>query len=223
MRLIFSILLSVCSLLSCAQKNNTELLAEARNKLESKEGVSSILTNKLYDPIHPQSEFRELIKSFAPIGQVAITNSDEPGKKIKVIAVLQDRSGQPLSNTLVYLYQTDSKGWYAADAPHVNMNEGDRRHARIFGYVLTDSLGKFELSTTKPAGYPQSDLPAHIHVEVFRNQRAVLITEFLFDDDERLIGDIRTNAERSRYLIEKPQAAKAPFDQQFSYTVVVPD
>ncbi|HEX7847955.1 MAG TPA: hypothetical protein VF476_19285, partial [Chitinophagaceae bacterium] len=145
----------------------------------------------------------------------------EPGKKIKVIGTVKDRSGKPIAGALVYLYQTDSKGWYAADAPHVLKNEGDMRHARLFGYVKTDKNGQFELHTVKPSGYPKSDLPAHIHVHVTAEGFDPYGTEFLFDDDERLVGDIREGSIRNKFLIATPGKAMAPFEQQFSYSMVI--
>jgi protocatechuate 3,4-dioxygenase beta subunit len=103
--------------------------------------------------------------------------------------------------------------------PHVSMNEGDMRHARLSGYLKTDKEGKFELHTIKPAGYPKSDLPAHIHVHVSANGYKAFGSEFLFDDDERLVGKIRENAIREKFMIGKPGPAINQFEQQFSYTI----
>jgi protocatechuate 3,4-dioxygenase beta subunit len=190
-------------------------------KLKTGSPVSSILSDKKYLHIHPNTSFRELIKSNANDKPLVIMTADEPGKKIKVLCLVKNKDGQPVTNALVYLYQTDARGWYAADAPHVLMNEGDHRHARLFGYVKTNKNGQFELHTVKPSGYPKSDLPAHIHVHLTADGYYSYGTEFLFDDDERLKGTIRTNAERSRFLISKPETAATPFNQQFSYTIVL--
>src|SRR4030095_14658819 len=95
----------------------------------------------------------------------------------------------------------------------------DMRHARLFGYVKTDKNGMFELHTIKPSGYPKSDLPAHIHVHVSADGFQSFVTEFLFDDDERLVGKIRENAMRDKFIIAKPEKAVGPFVQQFSYTI----
>jgi protocatechuate 3,4-dioxygenase beta subunit len=140
-------------------------------------------------------------------------------KKIKIVATVKDKDGKPVSNATVYLYQTDYRGWYAADAPHVLMNEGDFRHARLFGYVKTDKQGKIELHTVKPAGYPQSDLPAHIHVHVTAAGYRDFGTEFLFQDDERLKGEILNRAIIDGGMIAKPETAESPFVQKFSYEI----
>ena len=120
---------------------------------------------------------------------LTITTADEPGKRILVTGTIRNKEGKPVAGAIVYLYQTDTRGWYAASQPHVGGNEGDRRHARLFGYVKTGANGKFELHTIKPSGYPNSDLPAHIHIEITAEGYPTMVTELLFDDDDRLQGE----------------------------------
>ena len=138
-----------------------------------------------------------------------------------MIGTIKNTDGKPIADAFVYLYHTDARGWYAADAPHVSMNEGDMRHARLFGYVKTDKDGKFELHTIKPSGYPQSDLPAHIHVHIEATGYQSFITEFLFDDDERLVGKIRENSIRNNFMISKPEKTESPYAQKFSYSITL--
>jgi protocatechuate 3,4-dioxygenase beta subunit len=193
---------------------------EASTKLQNKSAtVSSILTDKKYIPIHPLTVFRDAIKANSSTETLMITTTEEPGKKIRVLGTVTGSDNKPVANALVYLYQTDAKGWYSADAPHVGGNEGDMRHARLFGYVKTNEEGKFELQTIKPSGYPQSDLPAHIHVHVWTIGYRDFVNEFLFDDDERLVGAIRNQSIQNRFIIQKPEKAAAPFAQQFSYQI----
>lgn len=219
MKSIFYCCLLLClSCRSTAQTDNTQLLNEVTTKLQDRSAtISGILTDKKYLPIHPLTAFRDIIKAGSNTEILAIAAAEEPGKKIRVLGTVTDGENKPVANALVYLYQTDAKGWYAADAPHVGGNEGDMRHARLFGYVKTNNEGKFELQTIKPAGYPQSDLPAHIHVHVWADGYRDFVNEFLFDDDERLKGTIREQSIRNGFLIQKPEQATAPFDQQFSY------
>ena len=212
-------LLICCHWLS-AQKDNTTLIAGIEYQLlHHTVTVSQVLTNKDYEILHPETAFRELVKKYASGGPIEITPGNEHGKKIKIIVTLKNKDDQPLPGVTVYLYQTDARGWYAPDAPHVLMNEGDRRHARLFGYVKTDKQGQFELHTIKPSGYPRSDLPAHIHIEINAGANGNKISELLFDDDERLKGSIRTNAEKEGFYIARPEAAQAPFTQQFTYVL----
>lgn len=215
------LLASTCS--PRAQKtDNDELIKKAESQLRQKTStVSSILSSPEFLPVHDETSFRQLIKSYCNSDPVSITTAEEPGKKIIVTGTITDHDGKPVSDALVYLYQTDAKGWYAAGSPHVGGNEGDMRQARLFGYVKTDQQGRFELHTIKPSGYPQSDLPAHIHVHVWAAGFRDFVNEFLFDDDERLIADIREQSIRNRFMISKPEKADPPFVQKFSYRIVL--
>lgn len=218
MKIYFILLLGIGRQMAFAQPDSLSLLEEAATRLQHKTAtVSAILSDKKYLPLHPTTAFRELIKDHCTASVLTITTSDEPGRKIKVMGSVTDRNAKPVAGALVYLYQTDTRGWYAADAPHVLQNEGDFRHARLFGYVKTDDSGQFELHTIKPSGYPRSDLPAHIHVHITASGYAPYGTEFLFDDDERLKGSIREEALRNRFLVAKPEKGTGAFEQLFSY------
>jgi len=206
---------------SC-QLSTDGLIKEAEEKLKTGNAtISQILTDKKYDALHSETAFRELIEKYCKAETISIATDTIPGKKIKVIGAVKDTAGKPVVNALVYLYHTDSRGWYAVNSPHVNMNEGDMRHARLFGYVRTNIYGKFELHTIKPSGYPQSDLPAHIHVHVTAEGYSNFVNEFLFDDDERLVGKIRENSVRNQFIIAKPEKAESPFAQTFSYFITL--
>jgi protocatechuate 3,4-dioxygenase beta subunit len=219
MRTLFAFVLLLFETSAISQADTAKLLAEVKKKLEAHSTTSSILTDPAYRALHPLTSFREQIRRFANNNVLAVAEEQEPGQKITVTAIVKDKDGKAVAGALVYLYQTDARGWYSADAPHVNVREGDMRHARLFGYALTDKNGKFTLHTVKPSGYPQSDLPAHIHVHINANGYVPYVTEFLFDDDKRLVGEIREQAQRNHFLIAKPEAAVAPFAQRFSYNL----
>ena len=204
------------------QLNKETLIKEVEERLKTNQATNSqILTDRKYDAVHPETFFREIIEKYCKAETISIATDTIPGKKIKVIGTVKDTNGKPVADALVYLYHTDARGWYAADAPHVLMDEGDFRHARLFGYVRTDKNGRFELQTVKPSGYPKSDLPAHIHVHVSANGHLSYETEFLFNDDERLVGNIRKNAVRNNFLIAKPEKTGSPFAQKFSYSMTL--
>src|SRR6185503_5377260 len=217
--LLFLWLFSGLAGAALSQTDSSTLLKKAETKLHNNSSVSSVLTDKTLASLHPLTPFREMIRNHSSPEVLTIATADEPGKKIKVIATIKDKEGKPVPGALVYLYQTDSRGWYAADAPHVLMNAGDYRHARLFGYVKTDRNGKFELHTVKPSGYPQSDLPAHIHVHVTADGYRAYGTEFLFQDDERLKGEILNRAVVDGGMIGIPEPVESPFAQKFSYEI----
>lgn len=177
-------------LCSCAQEISTQL-KQIEQKLSST-GVTDVLTNPSYLQLHSHTEFRELIKRFAKPESITLVTAAEPGTRITIKGKIVDKNDKPVSNTLVYVYHTDNKGWYSDTAGHVSGREGDRRHARLFGYFKTNNDGTFEFNTIHPQGYPNSNLPQHIHFEVFSNSgQALIITELLFDEDARLTSSIR--------------------------------
>ena len=196
------------------------LILKARKMLAGGATISKILQDPQFDSIRPETDFRQLIRENSTTGPLTIVTENEPGVKIRIRGKIVNAQNVPLSNKLVYIYQTDTRGWYGSDRGHFQMNEGDRRHARIFGYLKTDETGSFEFNTIQPHGYPQSDLPAHIHFEVFNtNNSAEKITELLFEDDERLKGETKTRSENEGFYIAAPTTKGNK--KTYSYTIIV--
>lgn len=165
--------------------------------------VSDVLADEKYMPLHDKTVFRNLIKQYAPVGKINIVTSAEPGKRIKVRCNVTGKDGKPFGHALVYAYQTSAKGWYSDTAARILVNEGDMRHARIFGYVYTDADGGFEMETIQPSGYPKSELPAHIHIALWKDEKYVpgVPGELLFEDDERLTPERKLRALREGFII----------------------
>jgi protocatechuate 3,4-dioxygenase beta subunit len=183
--------------------------------------ISRVLSDKNYMQLHPVTEFREVIKKYAKAEKIIMVTGDEPGTKITVKAVVKNKSGELFKNVLVYLYQTSDKGWYAADRPHVGGNEGDHGHARLFTYIKTNDKGEFEINTIMPKGYPNSDLPAHIHIQMWKDGKNIpgVPGELLFEEDERLTPERKQRSIREGYLVEKNKGSSA--NPVYQYTIVV--
>lgn len=206
------------TVISCVQGQLTIDQIDA-NLSSGKSSVSDILVNSSYMNLHPQEAFRQLIKKYAKQEKIRLVTAEEPGTRMTVEGKIVDKNHKPLSNVLVYVYHTDAKGWYADTAGHVAGMEGDRRHARLFGYFRTMNDGSFEFSTIHPQGYPHSDLPQHIHFEVFSNEgNALLITELLFDDDKRLTASMRQRmlSEGAFITVNKSQGK----EEVYNYEIV---
>jgi len=172
-----------------------KLIDEAAAGMGTREGLEKALRDPRYMPLHPYPRFREAVERNAPVGQLEYAGPPEPGEPLTVRLKLTDGGGKPLEGVVVYAYQTSAKGYYAQDAAHVQATSGDVRHARLFGYVRTDSEGRAELRTIRPGGYPNSDLPQHIHVSALREERSIGVSEIVFSDDPRLA---RSTLERTR-------------------------
>jgi protocatechuate 3,4-dioxygenase beta subunit len=184
------------------------LMARADSALQSGKSTTDILVDPDYLPAHEWPRFRKLIREHARSSRVVMVCPDEPGVALIVTGAVLDQAGKAIEDAELYAYQTSAKGWYSDRAAHVAAHEGDRRHARLFGYLRTDDSGRFELRTIRPAGYPGSDLPAHIHIEVGREGKkpVVLVTEVQFDDDPRLTPEMRARSKREGLVISSVRA-----------------
>jgi len=197
-----------------AQSNDSlASLQKARSLLQSDTSVEQILTDTQWMFLHAKTEFRELIREFGKNSKLTIITNREPGEKINVYGFVKDGNGHPLADAMVYVYHTDNRGFYAFDTTHVLGYEGDRRHARLFGYLKTDNEGRFTLQTIHPKGYPKSSLPSHIHCEIESPGHNTLITELLFDEDPRLTPGQRIRSQQEGFIISKEK------DRAYSYVI----
>jgi protocatechuate 3,4-dioxygenase beta subunit len=122
----------------------------------------------------------EQLNSRARIGQ-----PDEQGEPMWVTGKVTDTQGKPAAGVVVYAYQTNSKGVYPTS--NNNLGQAANRHGKLRGWVLTDAEGRYTFDTIRPAGYPDTDLPAHIHMHIIERSRCTYyIDDILFSDDPRL-------------------------------------
>lgn len=168
--------------------------------------VGQVLTAPQWMPLHSLTAFRDVIKQNARAERIKLTPPGEPGLNITVQGAVADRDGRPLRDALIYVYQTSAKGWYADTAAHILIREGDMGHARLFGYLKTDRDGRFAFETIRPAGYPKSDLPAHIHIALWTAGGQPIHGmpgELLFEEDERLTPERKKQALANGFLVAK--------------------
>ena len=182
-----------------------KLIDQAKAALESDKSTTAVLTDPTFLSAHEWPRFRNLIRASAQSSRTTIVTPDEPGESLVVTGRVVDGDGRPVKQAVTYFYQTSAKGWYSDRAAHISAHEGDRKHARLFGYLKTDAEGRFELRTILPGGYPDSDLPAHIHIEIERTDKAAgnFTTEVQFDDDPRLTVAWRKRSQEEGFVIGK--------------------
>ncbi len=122
----------------------------------------------------------------------------EKGQKLLVTGRVYKIDGKtPAANIIVYYWQTDSDGLYS---PKEGMVEGTQRHGHIGGWVKTDENGKYSIYTIRPAPYPNSNEPAHIHIVIKEPNIAneYYIDEFVFDDDMLLLPAMKRRPPENR-------------------------
>jgi protocatechuate 3,4-dioxygenase beta subunit len=126
-----------------------------------------------------------------------IGNPDEPGEALLLQGKVIDAKGKPASGVVIYAYQTNSKGIYPTSASGSAKRDRQtsthsiarpaHRHGLLRAWASTDAQGRYAFQTIKPAGYPETDLPAHIHLHVLERGRCTYyIDDVMFKDDPRL-------------------------------------
>ena len=111
--------------------------------------------------------------------------------KIKVCGTVFKLDGKtPADNIILYVYHTDSLGKYPVRETSTGW---ESRHGYLRGWLKTDVNGYYEFYTNRPASYPNSSLPQHIHITVKEpNKKAYYVEDFYFSDDPNLKDNIRT-------------------------------
>jgi len=111
-------------------------------------------------------------------------------QKIKISGIVFELDGKtPAKDVILYVYHTNAKGKY----PTRTSSKGwGKRHGYLRGWLKTDSHGAYEFFTSRPASYPNSNLPQHIHITVKEpNKKEYYIEDFYFADDPNLTENIR--------------------------------
>jgi protocatechuate 3,4-dioxygenase, beta subunit len=112
----------------------------------------------------------------------------EPGQSMIISGRIFAPDGKtPLEGITLFVYQTDATGVYSTTG-----GNGDNRNTRIHGSMRTNAEGQYEFRTIKPASYPESRNPAHIHAFVSGpGYPEYWIDEYLFADDPFVESDVR--------------------------------
>jgi protocatechuate 3,4-dioxygenase, beta subunit len=108
----------------------------------------------------------------------------EKGEALTISGFIFKNDGKtPAANVILYIYHTDNDGLYKASA---NQNQA-KRHGRLRGWMKTDSTGRYEFTTIKPATYPNTKFLAHIHPTIKESDKnEYYIDDFVFEDDPNM-------------------------------------
>lgn len=122
---------------------------------------------------------------------------DQKGQRILITGKIYHLDGKtPAPNVTLYYYHTDIAGLYSTKP---SLDQRARRHGYIRGWVKTDQNGTYSIYTIRPAAYPNSKEPAHIHPSIKEPDISVpyWIDEFVFQGDP-LLTDAKANSMRNR-------------------------
>lgn len=87
----------------------------------------------------------------------------------------------PASDVIIYYWHTDDKGLYSSN------NQTPKRakeHGKLRGWVKSDINGNYTIKTSRPASYPNDNIPQHIHLSIKEPDIAnEYYADLYFDDD----------------------------------------
>jgi len=111
----------------------------------------------------------------------------EPGESLVIRGIIFKKDGKtPAPDVILYVYQTDSKGLYTKGKNQTLAV----RHGHIRGWVRTNEKGEYEIKTIRPASYPASRNPQHIHPIIYEPGKGYYwIDEYMFEDDPLLTAN----------------------------------
>lgn len=122
------------------------------------------------------------------------STSDPEGEVIEIRGTIKNKSGEPISNADVMIWQTDNNGNY--DHPFAAMMMGKEKveldkNFQYWGKTISDSNGNYFFKTIVPKPYIINDLerPAHVHFRVKHDDYKILTMELHFPNDKYLKDD----------------------------------
>lgn len=112
----------------------------------------------------------------------------EPGTPLVVSGRIFAADGRtPVEGLTLHVYHTDARGLYSEKD-----GQGGPPDPRLKGSMKTDREGRYEFSTIRPASYPGTLNPQHIHAKVYgAGYPERWIPEYWFDDDQLVTADLR--------------------------------
>jgi protocatechuate 3,4-dioxygenase beta subunit len=138
--------------------------------------------------------------------------SEDSSNRIAINGVVYKEDGKtPAAGVIIYIYHTDQTGVYPTKGDEKGWA---KRHGYLRGWMKTDEKGEYKFWTRRPASYPNSKNPQHIHVIIKEpGKTPYWIDEYLFDDDPNLTEAERKNLPNrggSGILLIKPYYVGKP-------------
>lgn len=112
--------------------------------------------------------------------RAALQVGPDDGERMMISGTVFRSDGKtPAPNVLIYFYHTDKFGIYGRD--------GQPKHGRFRGWMLTDEKGQYQFSSIRPASYPNSTQSQHVHMTITSlDQQEDWIDSILFEGDKFL-------------------------------------
>ena len=124
-----------------------------------------------------------------------IPPNGEPGDKLIISGTVYLPDGKtPAEDVIIYVHHTNNEGVYPKKG---NEKGNGKYHGYLRGWMKTDSNGKYEFETIRPAPYHSHDgEPAHVHYNIEApDYPEYWLTGLWFSDDPR-VNEYRNKIER---------------------------
>ncbi len=120
---------------------------------------------------------------------ITLAGPDETGEPMLLAGRVLGADGvTPLAGARLRVYQTDVEGFYCKGPLGLELGQS---RARLSGWLQTEGAGRYEVRSIKPSGYPDADVPAHVHIEVRAEGYPVQEHTLYIEHDPRLTEDLR--------------------------------
>lgn len=125
--------------------------------------------------------------------EISLASDQEPGERLHISGIIYKADGKtPAAGIILYVYQTDHQGLYSKGHDQIH----GIRHGHLRGWMKTDANGRYAFSTIRPASYPNSNNPQHIHPIIYEKSKGYYwIDEFQFEDDPLLTAKVKSSLE----------------------------
>jgi protocatechuate 3,4-dioxygenase beta subunit len=120
--------------------------------------------------------------------KTVLVEAGEPGAPLVVNGRVFAADGKsPVEGVTLHVYHTDARGLYSEKD-----GRGGPPDPRLKGWMKTDEDGRYEFRTIRPASYPGTRNPQHIHAELYGAGYAQRwVPEYWFDDDPLVTAEMR--------------------------------
>ncbi|MCC6463647.1 MAG: heme-binding domain-containing protein [Saprospiraceae bacterium] len=180
------------------QEKLGEWLLRLADSLENAGSTGARLVSKSAscdDDENPRCCFEGMPEQLSAV--LTIAGDSEPGERLVLRGRLLQSDGKtPMANAILYAYHTNAEGLYAKTGKETGVQ---RWHGHLHGWLKTDAGGRYEIRTIRPAPYPGTQIPAHIHTALWAPEQGIepqFMEEFQFDDDPLVAKTVREKARR---------------------------
>ena len=147
----------------------------------------------------------------APAAEAFASPVTAEGDLIIIEGRVLDRAGDPVTEAVVEIWQTDARGIY--DHPGDASTGGRDLGFQFYGSSPADRDGRYAFRTILPGRYHPR--PRHIHVKVKSGGRVLLVTQIYFAED----GEARGVGGSAENLRVEMRSRNAPDGSRVDYAV----